>query len=874
VTTPLRTESPQPITPSGTGLPFLGFLAELTALDVPLFVACPTDGDNYRRPDGWPSFTADGNGERLCRWQPGYAVMACCGGRVVVIDIDPRNGGDVNAVMEVLTELGVRIFAEIATPGGGAHLYVAGHPDIASAHSSIRSWPGVDLQSFGINVYLPGTLRVKWGGKGYRIDTDDLDALAAVGDPDGAQALAGWLAEHREAKADNGPPAPQWTGASSMTPYLRKVLDNTVTELRAVPEGQWNNELNTRAFKLGQFVAGAGLPEADARAALADGCRANDGRAPDSGSRATINSGLRGGALNPKAPSEGARSESNSNVATPAGFQRRPNGAVYAPSAMNGSARPAPAATLGKLIENETSLFNLRQDPPSTNGTPSEMNGSQTHGRTISITWANTIEPAPVVWAWEEDGCKRIPAGSLVTCAGREGTGKSSFGIWLAAHISRGTLPGSFFGTPKRVLYAALEDSWKYTLVPRLTAAGADLSMIGRVDVVTEENAIGTLSLPSDGLGLESAIIANDVALLVVDPLMSVMNASIDTYKAHEVRSALEPLVAMADRTSAIVAGIAHFNKGKGADVASLITGSGAFKDVPRAVLGFAKDDDGSRVMSQVKNSLGIDELPSLGYQILQAVVPTPTGPAETGLFVWTGESDRSVMDILSGDKDPDSDDDSVGSWIKKYLRSRGGSAPAREVYAAGEEQGFKGEMIKKARYLAKNPKIRTAKTGFAGAWIWSISNSAGGTEVPPLAPSAPSPDPWPVKGVDLPQGAKVPEVAPSETVGERSGGDVIEGAIEGAIPGGERNPGTLGTLAPSQLFEHTHEGAQGGQQFHSPREVAPSSASVLKIARGHFACSNCGKADFWNSTWPEDGGLCLRCGPAVAKQAERKQSS
>src|SRR5690606_7234492 len=141
------------------------------------------------------------------------------------------------------------------------------------------------------------------------------------------------------------------------------------------------------------------------------------------------------------------------------------------------------------------------------------------------------IEPEPVVWAWEGNpdaepegvtkasdslhmtpstpstpsgrNTGRIAAGSLSIAAGREGTGKSSFGVWLAAHRTRGTLPGSFHGTPRRLFYVALEASWKPTLVPRLMAAGADLSMVGRFEVVSNNDTTMTLSLPSDNEMLE-----------------------------------------------------------------------------------------------------------------------------------------------------------------------------------------------------------------------------------------------------------------------------------------------------------------------------------------------------------------------------------
>ena len=47
-----------------------------------------------------------------------------------VVDVDTQNGGDVEKVRALLAKLKVRIFAEVDTPGGGKHFYIAGHPDL------------------------------------------------------------------------------------------------------------------------------------------------------------------------------------------------------------------------------------------------------------------------------------------------------------------------------------------------------------------------------------------------------------------------------------------------------------------------------------------------------------------------------------------------------------------------------------------------------------------------------------------------------------------------------------------------------------------------------------------------------------------------
>ena len=166
----------------------------------------------------------------------------------------------------------------------------------------------------------------------------------------------------------------------------------------------------------------------------------------------------------------------------------------------------------GEVIPLHTPGGVSQPDPTGEPATPS---------RRLEVTWANWIEPEPVDWAWQDAGQGRIPAGALCIAAGREGTGKSSFGIWLAARISRGTLPGIFYSQPRNVFYVAVEDSWAHTLVPRLIAAGADLSRIGRLDAIEDEGRESVLCLPTDLSLLEQAIIDEDVALVILDPLLS-----------------------------------------------------------------------------------------------------------------------------------------------------------------------------------------------------------------------------------------------------------------------------------------------------------------------------------------------------------------
>jgi hypothetical protein len=342
--------------------------------------------------------------------------------------------------------------------------------------------------------------------------------------------------------------------------------------------------------------------------------------------------------------------------------------------------------------------------------------GREPAGRRLRLAPAAGIVLRPTFWLW--DG--RIPQGALTLGPGREGIGKSLFCAWLAAQITRGTLPGVHEGTPKGVVYAATEDSWERTIAGRLIAADADMSRVFKVDVT---NALGRsvpLSLPTDCADMAAEITANDAALLVLDPLISAVDSRIDV-NGEKLREALEPLSTLADTTGASVFGLAHFNKASGTDVLSRITGSRAFSAVARAVVAFARDpgaDDGSCVISQVKNNLGNGAVPSLRYLVDSITLPTVEGPGEWGRLRIVGETDAHVEAILNDTDNNGGDDRAV-----EYLAEQGGRAGANDIYRTGAAAGFSRDQLKRAK---KRLKIEADKST---GWAWQLPVPAGGGE-------------------------------------------------------------------------------------------------------------------------------------------------
>lgn len=286
----------------------------------------------------------------------------------------------------------------------------------------------------------------------------------------------------------------------------------------------------------------------------------------------------------------------------------------------------------------------------------------------------------------------------------------------MTARITTGTLPGELYGKPRGVIYAATEDSWSYTIAPRLVAAGADMDRVFRVDVADDEELHARLTLPKDISLMGKAAEEYSVALLVADPLLSMIDSSINDYRAAEVRSALEPLVAAADRYGFTILGLAHFTKAGGSDPLSRVAGSGAFGQMIRSLIAFAKQEgeDGTEefVMSLEKNNLGRLGLPSHAYTIQPVTVDTDEGPSYVSRFVLGPESTTSVREVMRAETTGETNGSSneVVEWLQGYLTDLGGSDEAREIKKAARAQTFSDSSVDRAK---KKLAIRSRQQGF-----------------------------------------------------------------------------------------------------------------------------------------------------------------
>jgi len=362
--------------------------------------------------------------------------------------------------------------------------------------------------------------------------------------------------------------------------------------------------------------------------------------------------------------------------------------------------------------------------------------GSSSDGtRELKVVSAADIGMEATNWLWEDEHGKWLPEGALSLMAGREGVGKSTVVTDIVARLTNGTLPGENFGTPRCVIICATEDSWRQTINPRLAAAGADLHRVKRVDAYTPEGFEGTLQLPEDIEQVRKITAEYDVALIVLDPLMSTLSAKLDTHKDAEVRRGLEPLSRLAHTANLAVIGLIHENKSSASDLLSRIMGSRAFTAVVRAVLYAARyepapddESDGRAtaedlaeleatfgpaprkpaefIFGQSKSNLGRQIQISLRYQIEGVDVgwdDKRNKPITSSRIVWGEVEDQSVQDIVKAQESVKRDVkvSEAKAWLKEFLTGKG-EVPSQQVLKAGEALGHTRSTVQRARGALK----------------------------------------------------------------------------------------------------------------------------------------------------------------------------
>lgn len=262
--------------------------------------------------------------------------------------------------------------------------------------------------------------------------------------------------------------------------------------------------------------------------------------------------------------------------------------------------------------------------------------------------YASDVKPEPVNWLWKN----RIARGMGTLVVGDPGLGKGATLTKVAAAVTRGgMLPDNHPIEPGGVILMSPEDSEAHTIVPRLIAAGADLTKIILLSKVTEYDEEGNprerpITFPGDAPILEEAIKDCNASLAIIDPVMSMIDMKYDAHKDQAVRFALGRVLDVAEKQGCAVVGVMHLNKGQSSNALYRSGGSIGFIGLFRVGLFFVTDPDnkeGGVIVNHKNNLASKVKTKSLCYSLCET-------NDEMVYIEWTGESSYTQDQLLNQD--------------------------------------------------------------------------------------------------------------------------------------------------------------------------------------------------------------------------------
>ena len=321
----------------------------------------------------------------------------------------------------------------------------------------------------------------------------------------------------------------------------------------------------------------------------------------------------------------------------------------------------------------------------------------------------------PVRWLWDA----WLPRGVVTLMDGNPGVSKSTLVADLVARITtgRGWPDGTGGdGRAARAMWITTEDDPGRVLRPRIEAAGGDA---GLVRFVKGEVVFPSGAGPFTELVVRRAADAEGLALVILDPLFSHIDATVRTIADAEMRKGvMNPLTAAAEAAGVAILVVRHFSKDTTASAVNRGAGSlGGIVGAARALWTVVADPEDESGETKV---VGVSKLnyarahKALRYRVVDRVPPGWVAGSVSGIE-WLGEATTSIETMLNAGP-----------------RSGEAARALEEILAAGPVAASVAENRMRARGFGvaatRGAKARLGvvarKTSMTGGWVWALPDA------------------------------------------------------------------------------------------------------------------------------------------------------
>jgi putative DNA primase/helicase len=377
--------------------------------------------------------------------------------------------------------------------------------------------------------------------------------------------------------------------------------------------------------------------------------------------------------------------------------------------------------TISRAIKTAAKITTEAEAPKAVTAT------NATTGKRLNVQTGSNVTTRKIKWLWKH----RVPLGKLTLFVGVPGSGKSLAAGDVAARLSTGKnwFDANNTFLPSDTLMLCGEDDIEDTTIPRLQAAGADLTKIHFLkSVITDEGKGETpeereLQFDKDLKQIEEFLHNSpDVRLIVVDPVSNYMGAA-KMNAEQEVRSVLIPLKNLAEKMDVAIIGVMHLNKKVETNAINRVGGAMAFVGVARSAYLFqASEEEGNITQQHFMVLLKCNitkKVDGLVYEIPARTVMIEGSEEWMPYINFIATTTKNAEGVLQPKTEiPGRPPESLTvakSWLKEFLSD--GPKPSAEVFKAGKElKDLKPRTIERAK---AEVGVVSAKDG--KAWCWSL---------------------------------------------------------------------------------------------------------------------------------------------------------